>query len=311
VAIKRKTGKPAAKAAPAKVSRRQVNAPPSATKSKAAKPAAVSAPKKAKKEMSVVVKDIQEMISRLSQGERKYYEKVRDLVGEHVQSEVLRLYDIGKQLLECQLKFPQSDAHKTIVMACGITDAHGRLYRKLAERFTDRAEIERYVSMSNAVTGWRIPLTTLYSIGQRSNSAKQREKYVIEVIDEQMSQETFDQRHPNGLTDDGEVVEVRIIRGASVIKKIQTGVKRLEAEFSELTKDSVMSDLGDPDIKTINAARDTTESLRGLKNKIDVAIDSLEHVVSNNQDQGEDSDDDSDEFEEELPEDDGYEDDED
>lgn len=298
------------------VSRRETTTPPKKVKRKVpteAKAAVPAVAKKAKKTLSPVVQNIQALVSQLSQAERVYYTSVRDLVGKSMQDEVLRYYDIGKQLLECQMKFPQSDAHKTIVLACSITDAHGRLYRKLAERFPDREEIESYVAMANPVTGWHIPLTTLYSIAMRSESRKQREKMVQVVIEEQMSQTTFDQRYPQGVNDNGDEVEVRVIRGASVIKRVQSSADKLVAACAELSLDTVKADFADPDIKTVQGARESRKTLQSVIDAAQVAIELYDSVIDNYQTEPADEESDEegpeDDFEEDLQEeDDGFED---
>lgn len=232
----------------------------------------------AKKQTSPVVNQVKSLVNQLSAAERTYYVQVRDLAVKRSSEEIMTAYKIGKLLVECKAKFPKSNASETITTACGISEQHGRLYRKMAERF-EQKEIEEYVAMRNADTGWSVPLTTLYNIGMRAQTAVQRKNYVKEVINEQMSQETFDQRHPLGVTPNGDTVSVRVLKGAAVLKRGCTSINRTTEAINDLLSEDVQEEMEEGNVMTIKLARELLEGIQEQRPKLDAASVFLEEFI--------------------------------
>lgn len=251
--------------APSTVSRRPIADKPGKKKGKLVRKSGSKGKEVA--QVSEVVSNVQLLIQRLSAAERVYYDEVRALKAESTTDEVRRLYQIGALLLKCKQEFPKSDATETITAACGISDSHGRLYRKIAERFKPE-EIESYAAMENKITGWRIPITTFYCIGQRAETPQQRKAYVKVVIDEQMSQETFDQRFPQGVDVDGKAVAVRVIKALSVIKRGKSTIAKTQLALHDLQEDAIKKDMREADITTRTLARTLLEDIQEFKSDL-------------------------------------------
>ena len=193
---------------------------------------------------SAVVAEVSHALSKLSASEMKYYQEISELRKRLRSSEIMISYEIGEKLLECKRKHPKSGADVVIEAACDITRQWGRLYRKLAERF-DRKTLEKIVEMKNSTTGWTIPISTLFSIMQRTPAAKKQMEFAQLIVSEQMSQTTFEERFPMAAEGDGgSATTVQAITATAATKKLQNVIaKSWEAVHATLASKSLMKEL--------------------------------------------------------------------